>query len=211
LLDILRYPNMRRKLILININWTVSAFLYFGLTINSVNLAGNMYLNFGLTLLVDFPGYLLICLFLMDRLGRKGSGMVLIIVTGLCSLVAGIYISNHAVTLAFNLAGKMALIMNYAAVFLHVSELFPTEYRATVLGFGMTISRLGAVLASVVVNVSDGPLALYVFAGTALTSSVLFLGLPETTGCVLPATLEESEQFGVDQPLLYFPCFAKTS
>lgn len=51
--------------------WFISAtFIYYGLSINSVSLAGNKYVNYGLTALVEVPGYV-ISIMTLDRFGRK--------------------------------------------------------------------------------------------------------------------------------------------
>ena len=44
--------------------------MYYGLTLNSGNLAGNVYLNFFISGAVEFPAYIIAILFI-DRLGRK--------------------------------------------------------------------------------------------------------------------------------------------
>ena len=48
----------------------VVSMVYYGLSLNSGNLAGDFYLNFLLSGLVEFPAYTL-CLLLLDRIGRK--------------------------------------------------------------------------------------------------------------------------------------------
>lgn len=52
--------------------WITCAFLFYGLTLNSVALAGNSYLDFILTSLVEIPGYVATYL-LVDRIGRRPS------------------------------------------------------------------------------------------------------------------------------------------
>lgn len=54
--------------------WITVTFTYYGLSINSVSLAGNMYVNYILTALVEIPGYALSVLTL-DFFGRKKSIM----------------------------------------------------------------------------------------------------------------------------------------
>lgn len=52
--------------------WITCAFLFYGLTLNSVALAGNSYLDFILTALVEIPAYALTYV-VVDRLGRRWS------------------------------------------------------------------------------------------------------------------------------------------
>lgn len=50
--------------------WMTCSFTYYGLSINSVFLAGNKYLNFMLVAFVEMPANLL-CLMILDKFGRK--------------------------------------------------------------------------------------------------------------------------------------------
>lgn len=52
------------------LNRMVVSMTYYGLSLNTGNLAGDFYLNYFLTAVMDFPAYTL-CLMLMDRWGRK--------------------------------------------------------------------------------------------------------------------------------------------
>ena len=54
---------------------------YFGLALNTENLAGDFYLNFFLTSLVEIPSYL-IALATIDRLGRRLIYIILMVVGG---------------------------------------------------------------------------------------------------------------------------------
>ncbi|KRT81778.1 membrane transporter [Oryctes borbonicus] len=49
--------------------WVTCVFLFYGLTLNSVALAGNSYIDFMLTSLVEIPAYIVIY-FVVDRYGR---------------------------------------------------------------------------------------------------------------------------------------------
>lgn len=66
--------------------WITVTFIYYGLSINSVSLYGNSYINFILTSLVEIPGYCLSFLTL-DRFGRKSSIMTAFFICGLSLIV----------------------------------------------------------------------------------------------------------------------------
>lgn len=61
--------------------WITLTFVYYGLSINSVSLAGNSYVNYILTSLVEIPGYCLSAVTL-DRFGRKSTIMTAFLVCG---------------------------------------------------------------------------------------------------------------------------------
>lgn len=63
---------LRNRLFICSFWWITTTLIYYGLSINSVSLAGNPYSNYVLTALVEIPGYVLSALTL-DRFGRKRS------------------------------------------------------------------------------------------------------------------------------------------
>lgn len=65
--------------------WITCTFLFYGLTLNSVSLAGNSYLDFILTSLVEVPAYFA-CYFVVDRIGRRASQAGSFIITGLACI-----------------------------------------------------------------------------------------------------------------------------
>ena len=44
------------------VNWIAVVLCYNGLTLNSVNLGGNIYVNMALGVLIEVPSYLFCCL-----------------------------------------------------------------------------------------------------------------------------------------------------
>lgn len=58
------------RLIVISFWFAAVAFVYYGLSINAVSLAGNKYVNYALLAAVEIPGYL-VNVFTLDRFGRK--------------------------------------------------------------------------------------------------------------------------------------------
>lgn len=65
--------------------WITCTFLFYGLTLNSVSLAGNSYLDFILTSLVEIPAYFA-CYFVVDKIGRRASQAGSFIITGLACI-----------------------------------------------------------------------------------------------------------------------------
>lgn len=52
------------------ISWITCAFLFYGLSLNSVALSDDFYLNFVLTALVEVPGYFCVYV-ILKRIGRR--------------------------------------------------------------------------------------------------------------------------------------------
>ena len=71
--------------------------VYYGLSLNSENLAGDFYLNFFLTGLVEFPAHSL-CLVLLDRTGRKKLLCACMVLGGLaciCTIFTVLYVEKR--------------------------------------------------------------------------------------------------------------------
>lgn len=85
-LQVIRSKIMVSRLFICSFWWITVTFIYYGLSINSVSLGGNMYVNYILTCLVEIPGYC-VSVITLDRFGRKGSIMTAFFICGI-SLIA---------------------------------------------------------------------------------------------------------------------------
>ncbi|GFR15268.1 solute carrier family 22 member 3 [Trichonephila clavata] len=60
LLEVLRMPKMRKRLLIMIYVWIVNVSLYYAFSYNISDLAGNIYLNFFIAGLVEFPCYVMV-------------------------------------------------------------------------------------------------------------------------------------------------------
>lgn len=67
---VVRSSIIRKRVISCSFLWMTCTFVYYGLSINSVSLAGNIYVNFMLVSFIEIPANFC-CLFVLDRYGRK--------------------------------------------------------------------------------------------------------------------------------------------
>lgn len=58
------------RLLVISFWFAAVSFIYYGLTINAVSLAGDKYVNYALSAMIEIPGYI-INILTLDRFGRK--------------------------------------------------------------------------------------------------------------------------------------------
>lgn len=73
--------------------WLTNTMVYFGLSLNSVSLSGNKYLNFILVSLIELPGFFLMQL-ILDRIGRKKTLFATLILSGLFC-ISSVFIASH--------------------------------------------------------------------------------------------------------------------
>lgn len=179
--------------------WITTTFIYYGLSINSVSLSGNMYLNYIATCAVEIPGYWTAVL-VLDRVGRKVtlfSGFMLCAIC--CIAFAFTPNSMFGLSLFLYLTGKFCIAAVFTSLYLFTSELYPTRHRHSFLGYSSMMGRIGSVISPL-----TPPLMTYwtgipsmLFGGMGIISAILILTQPETLGAKLPDTLEDAEQVGI--------------
>uniref|UniRef100_A0A6P7G0L1 Organic cation transporter protein-like n=1 Tax=Diabrotica virgifera virgifera TaxID=50390 RepID=A0A6P7G0L1_DIAVI len=197
-LDVFKYPNMRKKSLIIFFDWFANNLTYYGLSWNTNNLGGDPYLNFVISGAVEIPGYSLLLIFL-NKWGRRNLMCSCMMITGACLLLTMLVPAGHQwllITLA--MIGKLTITASYGAVYILSTEQFPTVIRNAGLGAGSTFARFGSILAPYMNALSHVwlPLPLLVFGTCAFIGGLMSLVLPETLNKKLPETMEEGEQFG---------------
>ncbi|KAK3748180.1 hypothetical protein QZH41_003255 [Actinostola sp. cb2023] len=187
----------------------VNAQVYFGVSLGSVLLGGNMYLNFFLTSLIELPGNAF-AIWSMDRFGRKLVVVVGLIVGAFGNMLVTVfpedpenegimwYTCYAAGRIAFALLGKFAIMCSFDAIFVFSSELFPTVIRTIGIGSSSAAGRVGAISAPFVIWLARyfTQLPYIVMAVDALIAGFLCMLLPETNNAPTVETLQtgDSEQ-----------------
>ncbi|KAL2740338.1 organic cation transporter protein [Vespula squamosa] len=198
LFDLFRYPNLRRKSMLLFFNWLVNSGTYYGLSWHASNLGGNDYVNFLISGLVEVPAYTFL-IFTLNRWGRK------IILCG-CMLISGfallatlfVPVDKPWLVVCLAMIGKLAITSSYGAIYVFTAEQFPTVIRNVGLGASSTFARIGGVIAPYVNHLSEiwTPLPLVIFGSCALFGGMMSLLLPETLNKKLPESIQDGELFG---------------
>ncbi|ALC47005.1 Orct [Drosophila busckii] len=197
-LDLLRYPNLRRKTLLIFFDWFVNSGVYYGLSWNTNNLGDNQLLNFVISGAVEIPAYCFLLLTL-NRWGRRSilCGCMLL---GGVSLLLSIMVPAHMnwLLIACAMIGKLAITASYGTVYIFTAEQFPTVVRNVGLGASSMVARVGGILAPYLNLLGDiwRPLPLVVCGALAFTAGLLSLLLPETLNKPMPETIADGENFG---------------
>lgn len=128
--------------------WITCAFVYYGLSLSAVSLAGNKFMNFMLVCTAEIPGYVVTNL-LSGRIGRKWTLSLSLIVCGL-SCIGSQYVpveSYSAVRLCLFLLGKSAITVSFTTLYVFTSEMFPTSLRNSLVLICSTVGRIGSMSA----------------------------------------------------------------
>ncbi|XP_045769739.1 organic cation transporter protein-like [Maniola jurtina] len=181
--------------------WVASALIYYGMSINAVNISGNRYINFAAAAASEIPGYW-IAVFLLDRIGRKPVLVGGYWTCAACQLAyifipAGLY----GASLSVYLIGKLSIAIVMMSLYIYTAEIYPTKHRHSLLAFSSMIGRLGAIAAPLTPALGASiwhhfPSALF-FGFALIAGGTVFLA-PETLGTSLPDTMEEASAIGVD-------------
>ncbi|CAH2241429.1 organic cation transporter protein-like [Pararge aegeria] len=182
--------------------WFTSALVYYGMSINAVNISGNRYVNYMAVAAADIPGYW-IAVVLMTRIGRKP---VLIGAYWICAACQLGYIflpiNKYGLSMMMYLIGKLAIAVVMMSLYIYTSEIYPTRYRHSLFAFSSMIGRIGAMTAPLTPAFGAALFDNFpsmLFCGFALLSGALVFLAPETLGTKLPDTLEEAADIGANK------------
>ncbi|KAF5303509.1 hypothetical protein FQR65_LT08208 [Abscondita terminalis] len=181
------------RLINCSVCWTFCTFLYNGITINSVKLSGNSYLDYILIMIVEILGS--ISYIVVDTIGRRktlagGFGL-----TGL-TCIFSIFVPSELywLKLILYLLGKYGVSISIAVLYTLTSEIFPTPFRNSLVSTCSMFGAIGAMVAPQMPLLESlwEVLPPLLFGTTALVATVLSLLFPETMNSQLPNTIIEA-------------------
>ncbi|CAG9787562.1 unnamed protein product [Diatraea saccharalis] len=198
IVTVAKSPVLRRRVATTPIWWITTTFVYYGLSINSTSLSESMYLNYILTCAIEIPGFFTAVL-LLDWIGRKSTLCGGFFLSAACNIAFAFIPSELAILrLILYLLGKFGISLVFTSLYLYTSELYPTQYRHSLLAFSSMIGRIGsttAPLTPVLMEYWSG-IPSIMFGTMGLLSGVLVLTQPETLGTKMPDTLAEAEALG---------------
>ncbi|XP_072019582.1 organic cation transporter protein-like [Amphiura filiformis] len=195
-IDLFRTPTLRWRTLNIMFNWFVNSLVYYGLSLSTSSLGGNDYVSFFLSGLVEVPAYLW-CTFGIEWFGRKPNLCGLFLLGGV-ACISTIFFDPGTAQTTIAMLGKFCITATFAIVYVYSAEVFPTVVRSAGIGIASMSSRIGGIIAPLILIFGDywPPLPVIIFGSFSVVAGLLVLFLPETKGRTLPQTIEEGEMFG---------------
>ncbi|XP_053232733.1 organic cation/carnitine transporter 2-like isoform X1 [Podarcis raffonei] len=193
ILDLVRTQNIRSITIMCVILWMVISIGYFGLSLDTPNLHGDIYLNCFLSAIIEVPAYTISWL-LLHYLPRRYS-MAGVLFLGGCVLLfiqlVPAYLTVFSVTLV--MIGKFGITASFSMVYVYTAELYPTVVRNMGVGASSMASRFGSILSPyfVYLGAYDRFLPYILMGSLTVLAGIVTLFLPESYGMPLPDTIEQ--------------------
>ncbi|KAM3603205.1 uncharacterized protein V6R79_018304 [Siganus canaliculatus] len=196
LMDLVRTPNMRKHTFILMFNWFTSAVVYQGLIMRVGITGGNVYIDFLIAGLVEFPAAVLILL-TIERIGRRLPFATANIVAG-ASCLATAFIPDSMFWFKTVVAciGRLGITMAFEMVVFVNTELYPTFVRNLGVSVCSTLCDVGGIASSFLLYRLAAiwlELPLIIFGVVAFIAGGLVLLLPETRGVPLPDTIDDVE------------------
>ncbi|XP_043962356.1 solute carrier family 22 member 2-like isoform X2 [Gambusia affinis] len=195
-MDLIRTPKMRKHTLILSFNWFTSAVVYQGLIMRLGILGGNVYIDFLISGLVEFPAAFLI-LFTIERIGRRlPFATANIVAAASCFITAFIPDSMFWFKTVVACVGRLGITMAFEMVVFVNTELYPTFVRNFGVSVCSTLCDVGGIVAPFLLYrlaIIWLELPLIIFGCLAFVAGGLVLLLPETRGVPLPDTIDDIE------------------
>uniref|UniRef100_A0A061RDK7 MFS transporter, OCT family, solute carrier family 22 (Organic cation transporter), member 4/5 n=2 Tax=Tetraselmis sp. GSL018 TaxID=582737 RepID=A0A061RDK7_9CHLO len=201
LLDVLRHPILRVRLIIQLIAWFTVSSMYYGISLMISALPGSIYVDNVVLAVMEMVAYGVASV-LIDLIGRRKTISGSFLIGGLCLILSAATSGPLSLCLAF--AAKCAAASAFALVYICMAELFPTVVRNVCVGAASQAARVGSMaMPSLIIIGNELHFSLFGFLVMGLMSTAVGLMLltqPETLGTVLPETMEDVCSLGLTKP-----------
>ncbi|XP_060800645.1 organic cation transporter protein [Amyelois transitella] len=178
--------------------WTTSTFVAYGLSINSVSLRGNKYVNYALTSLMDVPANFIILLS-QNYFKRKAPLITSFLVGAFLCLAHPFLPANLSwLSLIMYMASKLMSSFYFTITYMFTSELFPTYTRNSMHALCSSLGRIGSIIAPqtpLLMHYWSG-LPSLVFGSVSLIAGLITFLVPDTADNSLPDTVKQAEEIG---------------
>ncbi|NXC54774.1 S22A5 protein, partial [Aleadryas rufinucha] len=193
ILDLMKTRNILTITIMSVLLWMIISVGYFGLSLDTPNLHGDVYVNCFLSAVIEVPAYIISWL-LLRSLPRRYS-MAAALFLGGCVLLFIQLVPSHirALSILLVMLGKFGITSAFSMVYVYTAELYPTVVRNMGVGASSMASRLGSILSPyfVYLGAYDRFLPYILMGSLTVLSGILTLFLPESYGMPLPDTIDQ--------------------
>ncbi|RWS19505.1 organic cation transporter protein-like protein, partial [Leptotrombidium deliense] len=197
-IELWKRAQIRKYTIIFYCTWFVNAFVYYGIALNIADFVGDLFVNFAIAGLVEFPAYIILMI-AFKYIGRKKLTSTAMFGCGLSLLlsVAFNYTKITSATTVLTMCGKFFTTSSFAILYVFSAEVYPTIVRQIGVGSCSVAGRMGSILSPFVKEMSQftGPwLSLTTFGILCVLDSFLVVFLPETMDKEIPDTFGDTQK-----------------
>lgn len=194
--DLFKTPNLRHRTLNVCFCWFANALVYYGLSLSTGKLYGNPFVILFMMGLVEFPSYIAL-VFVLDLLGRRSITSTLMVIGGVCCIVAAYIEQGSSLATTTIMLGKLTIAGSFAVIYNYSAELFPTVVRNSAMGLTSMWARLSGALTPLITLLDsfDPTIPAVIFGVISLLSGLWVLLLPETMNQTMPQSIADGEAF----------------
>ncbi|XP_066252678.1 organic cation/carnitine transporter 2-like [Euwallacea similis] len=191
-LDVLKHPVLLMRFLHCSLTWICCTFVFYGLTIHSVDVSESIYLSFIFSAVAETPGYV-IYYYANEKWGRRRLMSSTLILGGAFCLAVGFLPESWVKLVAF-FCGKYCFTVAYIVLYGFTTELFPTSSRHAMFCMCSMFGRFGSMVTPQIPLLARvwKPLPLFLLSFMAASFGTLALCFPETSHVPLPHTIDEA-------------------
>jgi MFS family permease len=195
--DLFKTPRLRSMTLNVCLCWFANSLVYYGLSLSTGKMSGNPFLILFLMALVEMPSYVAVIL-VLDKLGRRSLTSWLMILGGVCCIIAASLKIGTTESTSIVMFGKLFIAGSFAIIYNYSSELFPTVVRNSAMGLGSMCARLSGAMTPLITLLDsfDPKIPAVIFGVISVLSGFWVFFLPETMGKPMPETIQDGENFG---------------
>lgn len=196
--------------------WFSVTICYYGLSFASVDLLGDPYTNFCLSVAIEIPGCIF-CLLFMDCWGRRPILSFTQLLSGISCIAAGLlYLGPESLSglqVFLSLIGKFGASASFCIVYVYTAELFPTVIRNSAIGACSSMAYVGGICAILIglTKQISVVIPMIVMGIVAVIAGISAIKFPETVGNELPETMEDAINIGKNNKRGLFTCVCPQS
>ncbi|XP_041973546.1 solute carrier family 22 member 1-like isoform X2 [Aricia agestis] len=190
---------LRKRFLVCLVWWISCTFVSYGMTINSVSLQGNKYVNYALISVCELFAIWGI-MYVLTHYRRKFPLLLTFYIGAIFCLVQPFMPSNLGwLSVALYISGKTMSSFYFNITYIYTSELFPTYTRNSMHALCSSLGRIGSILAP------QTPLLMPYWSGlpsiifgvvAAVAGTATFL-VPDIDSTSLPDTVHQAEAIGM--------------
>ncbi|XP_076034529.1 organic cation transporter protein-like [Oratosquilla oratoria] len=187
-----------RRTIVMFLCWYTTAFVYYGISLISINIGSNEYWYMFFGGLVEIAA----CILLWPMIHYWGRRLSLVLCFFMCaaSILGTLAVGDSTVwKTTLSLAGKFAISNCFCLVYLMAAEINTTKGRTLAVGFSSVVARFGSISSPYVndlLGVTNPTAPPTMFGVLSCVMALLAFTLPETRKSILPESHNDVKNIG---------------